>query len=219
MHGSDTLQRQIVVHHREHTLLHLAAVPCIDYNLLTACYIEYYSSLGIKSKLLIVFYLCLGCIVDNEIRFKVFQFLVGRNNEHVLYKMCLPCHFHNESDGHACILVSTTEGIYNIELLITQFVDCNFLNCFPGLNACRMVIILVFIGCPPYSVLGVFVHDNKFVFRGTSCVNTCHYIYCTQFTDLAFVEPFQICFCFFFKQILVGRIVHNLCSSRNTILA
>src|SRR5699024_8648210 len=41
VHGSDTLQRQIVVHHREHTFLHLSAVPCINNNLLAACNIEH----------------------------------------------------------------------------------------------------------------------------------------------------------------------------------
>ena len=36
VHGSDALQRQIVVHHGEHTFFHFSAVPCIDDNLLTA---------------------------------------------------------------------------------------------------------------------------------------------------------------------------------------
>src|SRR5699024_1557432 len=29
VHGSDALQRQIVVHHGEHTFLHFSAVPCV----------------------------------------------------------------------------------------------------------------------------------------------------------------------------------------------
>ena len=117
--------------------------------------------------------------------------------------MSLPCHLHNESDGHARILVGTAESIYNIELLAGQFVDCNFLNRFPGLNACRMVVVLIFIGCPPYSVSGIFVHDNKLVFRGTSCINTGHYVYCTQFADLSLVKALQICLGLCLKQILI----------------
>ena len=49
VHGSDALQRQIVVHHGEHTFLHLSAVPCINDNLLTACNVEHYSCLRVKS--------------------------------------------------------------------------------------------------------------------------------------------------------------------------
>ena len=34
VHGSDAFKWEIVVHHREHTFLHLSTVPCIDDNLL-----------------------------------------------------------------------------------------------------------------------------------------------------------------------------------------
>ena len=36
VHRSDALERQIVVHHGEHTFFHLSAIPCIQDNLLTA---------------------------------------------------------------------------------------------------------------------------------------------------------------------------------------
>ena len=45
VHGSDTLQGQIVVHHREHTLLHLTAIPSVDDYLLTAGNVEGYAGL------------------------------------------------------------------------------------------------------------------------------------------------------------------------------
>ena len=40
MHGGDALERLEVVHHREHTLLHLAAVPCVDDHLLLGGQVE-----------------------------------------------------------------------------------------------------------------------------------------------------------------------------------
>ena len=49
VHGSDALQRQVVVHHGEHTLLHLSAVPCVNDNLLTACDVECYTCLRVKA--------------------------------------------------------------------------------------------------------------------------------------------------------------------------
>ena len=45
VHRSDTLQREVVVHHREHTLLHLATVPSVDNHLLTAGGVEGCASL------------------------------------------------------------------------------------------------------------------------------------------------------------------------------
>ena len=40
VHGSDAFKWEIVVHHREHTFLHLSTVPCIDDNLLFGCNVE-----------------------------------------------------------------------------------------------------------------------------------------------------------------------------------
>ena len=45
VHRSHTLQWQEVVHHREHTLLHLTTVPCVNDYLLLSCYVEHNTSL------------------------------------------------------------------------------------------------------------------------------------------------------------------------------
>ena len=45
VHRSDTLQWQEVVHHREHTLLHLTTIPCVDDNLLLRSNVEHNSCL------------------------------------------------------------------------------------------------------------------------------------------------------------------------------
>ena len=49
VHRSHALQWQEVVHHREHTFLHLSAVPCINDNLLFAGDIEHNSCLRVKT--------------------------------------------------------------------------------------------------------------------------------------------------------------------------
>src|SRR5699024_7692788 len=54
VHGSDALQRQIVVHHGEQTFLHLSAVPCVYDYLLAACDIEHYCCLRVQSQLFVV---------------------------------------------------------------------------------------------------------------------------------------------------------------------
>ena len=40
VHRSDALEWQVVVHHREHTLLHFTTVPSVDDYLFAACYVE-----------------------------------------------------------------------------------------------------------------------------------------------------------------------------------
>ena len=40
---------------------------------------------------------------DNEIRLEGRELFLGRLDEHVLYEVSLPCHFHDEADRHAGI--------------------------------------------------------------------------------------------------------------------
>ena len=125
VHRSDALQRQIVVHHREHTFLHLSAVPCIDDNLLTAGDVEGNSCLGVQAQFFIVLNFCFGSIVNDEIRLEIFQFFLCRDDEHVLYKMCLPCYFHDETDSHTGIFVSAAECVNYEQSLVGQLFLCN----------------------------------------------------------------------------------------------
>ena len=82
-----------------------------------------------------------------------------------------------------------------------------------------MVIILVLIRSPPYSVLRLVIHNDEFVFRRTTGVDTCHNVHCTKLTNLAFFIACQLRFCLFFKKYLIRRVVNNLSSSGNAILA
>ena len=46
--------RQVVVHHGEHALLHLAAVPGVDDDLLAGGDVEGHAGLGVQTQLLVV---------------------------------------------------------------------------------------------------------------------------------------------------------------------
>ena len=218
MHGSDALERQEVVHHGEHTLLYLTAVPGVDDDLLAARKVERCNRLGIQAEFLIVRDFSLGSIVDNEIRLKINQFICRRVDEHIGYKMCLPCNFNDEADSHARILVCATESIDYIEFLVGELFLGDFLQCSPSFRRCRMVIIFVFIGSPPYSVFRSLVLNNEFVLRGTASVNTCHDIYCTELSELTLLISFKTCLCFFIKQRLIRRVVQNLSSTCDAVL-
>ena len=153
VHGSDTLQGQIVVHHREHTLLHLTAIPSVDDYLLTAGNVEGYAGLRVQTQLLIVLHLSLRCIVNNEVRLKVLQLLSSGLNEHVGHEVCLPCHLHDEANSHAGVLVGTAESIHHIEILVAEFLDSQVLHSSPHLLRHGVVVVLVLLRSPPYGVL------------------------------------------------------------------
>ena len=165
VHGSDALQRQIVVHHGEHTFLHFSAVPCVQDNLLAACDVEYNGCLGVQSQLFVVLNFGLGRVVYNEIRLEVLQFFLCGDDEHVFNEMSLPCYFHDETDRHAGVGVGAAECVYYEKSLVGELLESDILNSVPCLNRSRMVVVLVFVGCPPYSVLGILVHNDEFVFR------------------------------------------------------
>ena len=116
-------------------------------------------------QLFVVLNFGLGRVVYNEIRLEVLQFFLCGDDEHVLNEMSLPCNFHDETDRHAGVGVGAAECVYYEKSLVGEFLKSDIFNSVPCLNGSRMVVVLVFIGCPPYSVLGILVHNDEFVFR------------------------------------------------------
>ncbi len=117
MHRSDALERKVIVHHGEHALLHLAAVPGVEDDLLLAGHVEGDSGVGAQAELLIVLDLCLGGAVYQEVRLLVEFGLVLRTDEHIGDEVRLPCDFHHEADLHPGILVGTAETVHYKEPL------------------------------------------------------------------------------------------------------
>ena len=218
MHRSDALQGQVVVHHREHTLLHLTTVPGVDDALLTGRGVEGHTGLAVQTQLLVVLNLCLRSVVDHEVRLEVGQLLLGGLDEHVLHEVSLPGHLDDEAHTQTGSLVGTAEGIHHIQLLVAQLLDSNLLDLGPYVLAHGMVIVLVLLAGPPDLVLALGVLHDVLVLRRTTGIDTSHHVHGVQLGVLTLVETGQACLGLFLKKILIRRIVGNHGTASDTIL-
>ena len=136
---------------------HVLTITCsraCDVECITAC-------LGVQTQLFVVLNFCLGSVVNNEIRLKVLKLFCGWLDEHVGYEMSLPSNLNDETDSHTGIFICTAECIYNEQSLVGEFFLSDIFYCMPMFpETCRMVIVLVLIRCPPYSVLGVLIYQR-----------------------------------------------------------
>ncbi len=210
VHGCDALERQVVVHHGEHALFHLAAVPCVQYNLLSGRYIERYAGLGVEAELLVVVYLGLGGGVDHEVGLEALQFLSGGLDEHVLYEVSLPCNFHDEADCHAGVLVGAAESVHNEEPLAGELLLSQVLYDSPGVFCHGVVVVGILRSGPPDGVLGVLVHYYVFILGGSAGVDTCHYVDSVQLCELSYIVACEAFLHFFLEEELVGGVVDYL---------
>ena len=218
VHSSDALQRKVIVHHGEDTLLHLAAVPCVDDNLLTACDVESSSCLGVHAHLFVVLNLRLGSVVNDEIGLIGLELFRGRLDEHVLDEVCLPGNLNDETNCHAGVLVGAAESIHYIELLIGELFFGNVLEDCPVLLGERVVVIGILGSCPPNGVLGVLIHDDIFVFRRTAGENTGHNVNCVKLGQLAFLIALEAGIHLSFEQLFITGIMNDLSCSGDTVL-
>ena len=200
-------------------LLHLAAVPGVDDDLLLAGDVEHDSSLRVQAQLLVVLDFCLGSVVDHEIGLEVLQLLSSGLDEHVGDEVCLPGHFHDETDGHAGVLVGTAESIHHIQALVGELFLGNLFHSSPCFLRSGVVIVLILVAGPPHGVLGVLVHDDELILGRTAGVDAGHDVDGTQLADLALFVAFQAGLGLFLEQLLVGGVVHDLSRAGNTILA
>ena len=138
-------------------------------------------------------------IVYNEIRLEVLKLFRSGLDEHVGYEMCLPSYFYDETDCHTGILVCAAECVNNEQSLVGKFLLSQFLNSLPCFLGSGVVVVLVFIGGPPYGILGIFIHYDELIFRRAAGVDTCHYIDSAELADSALFIAFQAGLCFFFE--------------------
>ncbi len=112
VHGGHVIQRQVIVHHREHAFLHLAAVPGAADHLHFLGHVEHGEHLGIHAVLAPVRVGRLGAVEDHEIGLAVVcQLFLGRTDEHVLHEMRLPGHLDDKAHFHAYPRIGAAEGI------------------------------------------------------------------------------------------------------------
>ena len=220
MHRSDTTKRVHVVHDREHTFLHFTTVPSVQDNLFFSLQVENSSCFRVQAQFFIVVNFCFRCIETYKIRFSVsFQFFSSRADEHVSYEMSLPSYFHDETYFHTSCSISTAECINNEQTLAAQLFYSFRLQVSPSFFSTRFVIVFIFVRSPPYWIFRSFILNEEFIFRRTTCVNTSHYVYSTQFSNLSFFETFQSRFSFFSEKHIIRRIVENFLHVGNTVLA
>ncbi len=222
-HGGDALQREVVVHHGEHTLLHLTTVPGVQDNLLAGSDVESDAGFAAETQLLVVLYLCLGGAVHDEIGFLVEFLLVLRTDEHVGYEVGLPGNLHDEADLHAGVGVRTAETVHHEEALSAELLLGEFLYLFPGLLGHLVVVVGITLGGPPdfagLAFLGGLVIDNVLVFGGTAGIDAGHHVDGTQFGDLTLVITFQTGFGLLVVKNLIGRVVKDFLHTLDPILA
>ena len=113
MHGSHALEGEEIVHHGEHALLHLSAIPCVEDDLLFGGDVEGDAGLGIQTEFLIIGDFGFRGVIDNEVGFEVLKFFFAWTDEHVLDEVSLPSDFDDEANGHAGIFVSAAIGVNN----------------------------------------------------------------------------------------------------------
>ena len=219
VHGGDALQREIVVHHREHTLFHLAAIPRIDDDLLTAREVEHDRRLGVQAEIAEMHDARLRRIVDHEIGLEVLELLCRRTNEHIRHEMRLPRHFDDEADGHAGIFVGSAEGIDDKETLVAELADRDLAHGVPRFLRGAVVVVLVGVGGPPHRVMrGLIVHD-VLILRRTSRVDARHDVDgVLHIRDLSALVALEIGAQFLAEQLIVVRIVDNLRRPRDAVL-
>ncbi len=219
VHRSHALQREQVVHVREHTLLHLAAVPRVDDDLHLLREVEHDSRLRVESELLVVLDLGLRCVQHDEVGLAVVgQLLLGGADEHVLHEVRLPCHLHDEADLQARVLVCTAEGIHDIELLIRQLLAGQLLQHVPCLLRHGLVVVLILIRSPPNGVLGRLVLYEELVLGRTAGVYAGHYVNGTHVGYHALIETGQTRLGLLLEQRLVRGVVEHLLDIGDAVL-
>ena len=218
VHRSNAAEGVEVVHHREHTLLHFAAVPGVDDYLFALLDVERNNSLGVEAEFFVFLAFSFRSVEYNEIRLEVLEFLLIGADKHVGHEVSLPCHFHNEADAHAGAGVSAAVAVYNVESLVAELFDSDVAEIVPYFGCDGLVIVFVFVGCPPYGVFSYFVLNQIFVFGRTASVNAGEDVDSAEVSEDAFLEAFECGVCLILVEIVIRRIVNDFLHVLDAVL-
>ena len=219
MHRRDAFKRKVIVHHREHTFLHFAAVPGVYDNLFAAGDVEHNRRFAVKTEFLVIFDLGFRRVVYDEVGLEVFKFFGVRFDEHVGYEVSLPRDFHYETDSHTRVFVRAAESVHDEQAFIGKFFNRKVFDGSPRLFGCGVVIVLVALGSPPYGVFGVVVHNDEFIFGRTTGINTRHDVDRAEFADLTFFITRKGGVGLFGEKDVVRRIVNDFFYVFDAVLA
>ena len=223
MHCGDALEREVVVHHGEHTFLHFAAIPCVEDDLLAGSNVEGDAGFAAETELGEVLNFGLGCAENYEVGLLVEFLLVLRTDEHIGNEVGLPCNLHDEANLHTGVGVGAAEAVDYEEPLAAELLLGELLDALPCLFAHLVVVVGVTFGGPPdfagSAFLCGFVVYDVFVFRRTAGIYTGHYVDGTEFGNLTFVEAFEAGFGLFVVKDFIGRVVKDFLHTFDTVLA
>ncbi len=218
VHRSDAFERFEVVHHREHTFFHFAAVPGVDDYLFFRGEVEDNGSFGVEAEFFVVFNFSFRGVVDDEVGFEVFELLFGRTDEHVFNEVGLPSNFDDEANFEASSHVSATETVDYVEFFVGELFNGDVFEFVPGFGRNGLVVVFIFVGGPPNGIFAGSVFNDIFVFGGTSGVDTGHHVYGVKFSFLTFFIALEAGASFIFVKLLVRGVVNNLGSTGDTVL-
>ena len=218
VHGGDATQGIEVVHHGEHALLHLAAVPGVDDDLLALLDVEGHYGLGVEAELLVVVALGLGGVEDHEVGLEVLKLLGGGADEHIGDEVCLPGHFHDEAHADAGVGVGAAEAVYDVESLVAELLDGLFLEAVPDFGGDGLVVVLVAVGGPPYGVFGDFVAHQVLVLGGTTGVDAGEDVDGSVGGEDAPLVAFQLGIELVAVQVVVTRVVDDVLDILDAVL-
>ena len=218
VHRGDALERQEVVHHREHAFLHLAAVPRVDDDLLFRGDVEGHAGFRVQAEFLVVLDFGFRSVIDDEVGREVFEFGLGGADEHILHEMSLPGHFHDEAHGHARVFVGTAEAVDDEQALVAEFLLGDVFHHLPSLLRGGMVVVLVFLAGPPYGVFRVFIHDDELILGRAARVDARHHVHGVEFGQFAHLEALKSFLGFLLEELLVRGVVNHFRSAGDTVL-
>ncbi len=219
MHRSHALQGEVVVHDREHAFLHFAAVPGVDDYLHALGEVEGNAGFGVDAEFLPVLYLGLRGVEHYEVGGEGFEFLFGGADEHVGYEVGLPCNFNDEANGQTGVLVGAAESVDNVEGLVAELLVGDVFQCGPGFGGDGLVVVLVFVGCPPDGVAAGVVHNEEFILGRAAGVDAGHYVDGAKFGFLTFFVAGQFGFGLVDEELVPRGIVENLGGAHDSILS
>ncbi len=169
VHRGNALERQQVVHNREHPLFHFAAVPGATDKLNALGQVKGDKILRVETLRLPLWVSAFCAVHDDKVRRKVSQLLLRRTDKHVLHEVRLPGHLGNKTHGEAGIGIRTAKGIDNKQPLAGELLGHQAFQLQPHFRRERLVVVFAFAFiCPPYGVASRVIADNVLIFRRTS---------------------------------------------------
>ena len=158
-------------------------------------------------------------IVDDKVRFEVLKLLRRRTDEHIRDKMCLPRHLHDKANGHARIFICAAECVDDKKALVAELADRNLAYSIPRFLRSAVIVVRILLGGPPNRIMRGLIIDNVLILRRTARIDARHDIdRILHLRHLPALIALEVRAELLAKQLVIVRVVDNLCRARDTVL-